>query len=512
MRTRDLADEAVVFTGVRLLTIAIGLVLTPFIIESLGLELFGVWALLTAVVAYLSVADLGLGPALVRFVAASFADGDIHTICKLITVGVGAFLVIGVPVTLAVWGGADWLIRIFDISPASRDVAATVLILMTAYVFLAQSADVLNGVVLSTGRAAPAAFVQAASHLAYAATVIVVLTNGGGLIALVAANFARLPIVAGASYLIVRRRLGQVLTTDLTASRSVFARLARFGGWIQLNSVARLVSVQTDAILIGALIGPVAVGAYDIGRRPAFAARALPLGTLPAVFPKATELYQRQDRAALEVLLERSTKLLSLATLSLFGLLAATSSKLLDVWIGKDVPEASHSVLLLLLAGYGVNTLTGTFTTFLRAMERPQLEVRYAWLGTGLNIALTIVLGPWLGLEGVVIATVIANTVASVYLLSVFASATALGFNAATSRWRLPLLKSVTIVMAVTAAVTAALPESWFESRVSGIAALGLIAAGYVALLWLALNVTRFPGFTGLFVRPNAETNSTVDI
>lgn len=59
-----------------LLTNGIGLVLTPFIIRSLGQSEYGLWTMIGALVGYMSVLDFGLNKTIVRFVAKYRAEND----------------------------------------------------------------------------------------------------------------------------------------------------------------------------------------------------------------------------------------------------------------------------------------------------------------------------------------------------------------------------------------------------------------------------------------------------
>ena len=59
------------------LTNVIGLVLTPFIIKSLGDAEYGLYTLIGSLVAYISILDFGLNNTIVRFVAKYKAQGDV---------------------------------------------------------------------------------------------------------------------------------------------------------------------------------------------------------------------------------------------------------------------------------------------------------------------------------------------------------------------------------------------------------------------------------------------------
>ena len=52
------------------------LVYTPFLIRMLGQSEYGLFALVTSVMAYFSVLDMGFGNAMVRFLAKSKVDND----------------------------------------------------------------------------------------------------------------------------------------------------------------------------------------------------------------------------------------------------------------------------------------------------------------------------------------------------------------------------------------------------------------------------------------------------
>ena len=66
-------------------SIAVGLLLTPVLLSALGSHLFGVWAVLRAIIAYESVSDLGIPAAIVAFVSSSQSTQEKN---RLITTGV----------------------------------------------------------------------------------------------------------------------------------------------------------------------------------------------------------------------------------------------------------------------------------------------------------------------------------------------------------------------------------------------------------------------------------------
>ena len=63
-----------------LVSLGINLIIPPFLIAHLGVEIYGIWALLVAVSTLVYLFDLGLQPALMKYVAEAYTNGDINQI------------------------------------------------------------------------------------------------------------------------------------------------------------------------------------------------------------------------------------------------------------------------------------------------------------------------------------------------------------------------------------------------------------------------------------------------
>ena len=91
------------------LNIAIGLIITPFIIKKLGDSEYGLYTLIGSFVAYLSIMDLGLNNAIVRFTAKYQADGDKNGEENFLAVSLIIYVVIGF---LIAFGGGIMFLNI----------------------------------------------------------------------------------------------------------------------------------------------------------------------------------------------------------------------------------------------------------------------------------------------------------------------------------------------------------------------------------------------------------------
>ena len=109
MKVNQLKVGALLSYASIFITILVGLVYTPIMIRLLGQAEFGLYSLIGAVVGYLSILDLGLGNAIVRYTARNRAVGDkvtessmngmflvLYSAIGLLTVILGAILYINI--------------------------------------------------------------------------------------------------------------------------------------------------------------------------------------------------------------------------------------------------------------------------------------------------------------------------------------------------------------------------------------------------------------------------------
>src|SRR6187551_2446391 len=66
---RFLRRNVLLVYGVYAVTIVSGLLLTPIIVDALGTEQYGIWAVIGSVLAFIGLLDIGIAPSVIRFSA-----------------------------------------------------------------------------------------------------------------------------------------------------------------------------------------------------------------------------------------------------------------------------------------------------------------------------------------------------------------------------------------------------------------------------------------------------------
>jgi O-antigen/teichoic acid export membrane protein len=99
--SRKLVLNSLSGTALYGVNIVVAFIMSPIIIRALGNRDYGLWELVMSVIGYMGLLDLGIGPALVRFVAVADGKQDKDDLQKTISTSFVFFVVVGVAAVLS---------------------------------------------------------------------------------------------------------------------------------------------------------------------------------------------------------------------------------------------------------------------------------------------------------------------------------------------------------------------------------------------------------------------------
>jgi O-antigen/teichoic acid export membrane protein len=475
----------------QLCTLAIGVVLTPFVIDRLGLVQYGLWGFLGSAVSVAGVLDFGLGATFVRFIARYHARGETTLVARFVSLGALTYLGLGVILSPLALVLAPVIAHHLHLQPALVTTADHIFLLLFVYLFVASSLAVLSALLTGTGDLWLASLAGLAGQVVYAIVVVGLLLDHRGLYALVAASFTQVTSIGVICYLIARRRVGRVFANPVRLGGTFIREVLSFGAWMQVNNVSALINMQTDGIVIGAAVTVSDVGLYTIANRVALSTRIVPLALLSALLPAASAAHAEGDDRLIRSLTVEGSRILALLSFGIGGALVGLAPVLLRTWLGRPYPHL-EVIFSLLLAAYLVNNLTGVGTMIVQATGRPRLESEYAILSTILNVVATVALVGPLGLYGVLVGTVFGVVVSSAYFLWRFHHVSGISMWGGLGSWLWRLGIAVCVGATCTRLVLAALPQSFWSTRPRGALVLVLGSALYSVILLVGIRVSGF--------------------
>ena len=400
---RNSAINGIAITGGMVVTI----LLTPYMLDRLGSVSFGIWALaitLTATAGYLSLTDLGLQQASVRFMADARRGRDPAQLTGIFSTTVAIFLVVSVVVAGLMVALAPAIASIFSVQGAVRHAAIVTFAIVGAQIVFDLPGLAYRAVLESAQRYGAIRVIELVRAILFAGLVVGVLSIGRGVVAIASCSAASAAAALSAYVVVVRTSEAAARLRPSSIQRHVLRELLGFSRSLFLLRILSVSYRQMDKLIVGAILSVSAVATYEVANRVQAAmflllgiggSALLPAATLSRVDkPRMRDLFLRATSYSVALFLPVSIAVLVYARLVVVG------------WVGAQQAGATGAVRLFAL-WVALGTFDAAGTTMLVAVGRlrPVVALSVVWVAS--NLVLSLILVHVWGITGVVAATVI---------------------------------------------------------------------------------------------------------
>lgn len=488
---RSVATNSTAVAVAQVAVVLIGLVLTPFIVDQLGLVLFGLWGFVTTTVAFLSVLDPGLGSIVIRYGAQAAHRDDPGFAARLTSLGLVVWLGVGVLLSPALALVVPPVISSLHVVSGQRlphhlvHTAEWFFVWGYAYLFVTAASSILGCRLIAAGEQWIVTAIGLASRCLYAVAMVGLLVAGTGLWGVAIASSFQTLVVVVATVVVTARRHGAVVANPLVLGRAEIGELLRFGGLVQLSGILDALNYDTDPIVLGRFVSVTAAGLYQLGARAASQVAylvAIPQQSLLQTF--SARAAGMDDVATVRGPAIQASRYVGLAMVGTCGAVAAGAPWLLTAWLGHPYPGLER-VLLLLLALQVVNAARANCAIVIVALGRAGLGASAKAIAVVANLALTVALvGPF-GITGVLVGTIVASAVQNGVLLRRYAAMLETTVTEVLWRWFAPVLVVTAAAVGLARAIGSVLPAA--SNR--GVAAIGIVVTTAVFSLCFAVGL-----------------------
>lgn len=229
---------------------------------------------------------------------------------------------------------------------------------------------------------------------------------------------------------------------DLKSIRS----LNSYGSWIWFSGIITFLLAQFDKFLVGAYLGPNALGLYQVAGRIA----QLSLADVAAaasnyLFPTFAERY-RQNPEEAKKFFDRVFLFSVILTAVVTALSWIFASPIVSASLGKQWIDAAP-IFQLLSVGMGLGALNTILTAYTRAIGVPKWSSYTTIISSVIYIPIGLVLVKSLGANGLALSTAIGAGVAVIALLQISVARGAINLRTAIVTALLTSLASVIVFM-----------------------------------------------------------------
>lgn len=378
------------------------LFLTPYLIRTLGKESYGIWVLVVSVVGYAGILDLGVSRALQRYVARHAGQGDSDAVNRTLGTAMLFYGVVGALAgcVLGVSGGmfAEWL----NVPIDQRGVFRGVMWAAGLNCMLGMIAGVVKQALTAREAFVRANLVVIVSQLALAIGTVLAVELNEGLQGVAIALVVSTCVALAMFYVLTRTRFPQTDMSPFQFQWSVLRPMLGFGFFAVIWVVADQLRFRVSPLIIGHYVSVEAITVFVVGAMIVNQIGQLFVAGCDVLGPRFASLDGQGHAGEFSALFLRASGIAAFVAAVAFGLAILLGELILQLWIGGDMTESYH-VMLMLACGYGVVRAQSAGVPALYAKDKHRAYAVVMLVEGAVNVALSCLLVRWWGVTGAAI-------------------------------------------------------------------------------------------------------------
>jgi len=397
-----IATNSLYQLATQVLLLAVGLFTSPYIVHTLGLNLYGILVLVGITTNYFGVVELGLGQATVKFLADSSSRKDWPEFTRVFWTSSLSYLVLGIVGAAGMVACTPVLISLLKIPADARAVTTQAFVVSAVALVVSLQVGLTSSVMRALERFEWLSRVGVSIGVAQSLFSVVLLHFGYSLVGVMIGSAALQGFALIAYALLVR-----VLVPDLgrpTWDHKTFRHLAGFGTYVSVSQVIGPLLVNLEKFVLSSLVAIAVVTYYTVPYNVINALSLFPASIAVVVFPAFTRLHTEGKVENARELYIRGTKFVFGSIVPIAIVIGVFARQILTLWMGTAFGNNSARVMQVLAFALVISAVASLPYQFLQAVHRPDLTARFHILELVIHVPLCFVLIGAFGLTGAAVA------------------------------------------------------------------------------------------------------------
>ena len=403
---------------VSLVTIGVTYVLTPFVIHTLGVDVYGVWTVITSLTGYLTLLMLGVPMASVRYFAKGVAEGDQQKLNETIGSCAAIYLALGLVALLV--GGVlfGFFVHAYKLPVGARAESYLAYGVTTIYVAAGFVGLLPEGILAAHDEFVRRNLVRMGGLLIRLALTLGLLSLHPSLALLAGVQLTCLVFDFSACWLLIKRHHPGVRLRLGDFHWSMVRQVIAFSVFVLLLNAGGRLAFETDSLVIGAFLGVGRIPYFTVANSLLLYLMEFVIAIAAVVMPMATRLHTQGKLDELRTIFLQWSKIALSLTVPAGLFLLLLGPRFIAWWIDPSFEAPAGRVLQVLMLSYLIFLpVRGVALPILMGIGKPRLPA-IAFLITGIvNLVLSILLVRPMGLPGVALGTAIPNALFALLVL-----------------------------------------------------------------------------------------------
>jgi O-antigen/teichoic acid export membrane protein len=343
--------SGVVTTLVNALVVAVGY---PLYLHFLGYELYGVWLVLTTVLAFANLGNLGIGQAVTKLISEEFGRGNFTGIERYLTTALALLCLTGILILIALIVFQNHIIGLFKLSSENYRIVMWLfpyIGVLSIYIF---AVDVFRGTLSGLGRMDFSNYIFSLGEIMKLAISASLLMAGLGIKSLLIGAFVGQAVTHAASFFCIRRIVPIRILHPSHIQAQYAKRLLSFGGGIFGASAISMLFSPFNKLVLSRYVGVSAIPVYEIAFTGSMQIRGLFEVALRALMPEISRIGATITGTAKNKILtlnRHAQKLIFLFGIPIYAASILLMPFLVKIWLGANYVETLPEAFQIMLVG-----------------------------------------------------------------------------------------------------------------------------------------------------------------
>jgi O-antigen/teichoic acid export membrane protein len=333
----------VVRVGTRFVTI-------PIVIYHLGLDGYGIWAIIMTITSYMRFGTAGAKSAFQKYVAEATGNGDYEHANRLVSTGMALMLAISLGGLIPTSIFSMEVARLAAIPPQFLTAAARSISILAVILALTNAAAAYEGIVMGGHRIDITRRLSMGFSVAEMIGIILFLRDGYGLVAMAAIIAFSELLYLGCCYAASKRVVPQIQIAWRYVSPKVLKELVTYAGSYQLLNTLELVYMGMVPLAIMRYAGANAAGVYALATRLVTAALMPQDALMLPILSGSSMVHASGSAEQMRTLLRHSFKWTFAVTVIPLAFLATNGGAIVFAWTGESGRVFETTLQLVCLA------------------------------------------------------------------------------------------------------------------------------------------------------------------
>lgn len=397
------------------------LLYTPFLVSRLGQSEYGLYSLVSSIIGYLTILDLGFGNAIVVHTSKYRATGEtekektLHGMFKVV------YLCIGIIAAVAGMIMAVNSETMFGGSMTAEDVAKMriMLMILSFNLFLTFSFSIYGSIITASENFVFQKTVSIIGTVAKPLLMIPVLFMGYKSVALCIVITVVNVGVLMTNYYFCKYKL-KISVKFRGFDKKLFKIVFGYSFFVFLTQIVDQINWRADQFILGMVSGTIAVAIYSAASQINTMFINLSVAVSGVMLPKISKMVAKN--ASSEELTNELKKIGRIQFLIIFLVASGfvlVGKEFMEQWLGKDFGESYYVTLLLILPAT-LSLIQNTGLAIMQAMNKFKFKAVSTFIMALVNIVLSIFLAKAYGAIGAAFGTTLSIIVCNVIVMNIY--------------------------------------------------------------------------------------------